>query len=122
MHTFLKFLCVGIINTIVGFGIIFLLMYFGVIPEISNIIGYTVGINVSYILNKKITFKSNKSHVKEFPKFLLSVGLSYILNFLGLLLFYRFFKINPYISKILSGAIYTISGFLLFKYFVFKNK
>ena len=117
----LKYLLVGIINTIVGYGIIFFLMFVGVSPEISNIVGYAVGISVSYVLNKIYTFQSKAHPKKEFPKFVLSLLASYTLNFLTLVLCIHILKINPYISQIISGAVYTISGFVFLKYFAFKS-
>jgi len=117
----LKYLLVGIINTIVGYGIIFFLMFLGVSPEISNIVGYAVGISVSYVLNKIYTFQSKAHPKKEFPKFVLSLLASYTLNFLTLVLCIHIFKINPYISQIISGTVYTISGFVFLKYFAFRS-
>jgi Predicted membrane protein len=117
----LKYLLVGIINTIVGYGIIFFLMFVGVSPEISNIVGYAVGISVSYVLNKIYTFQSKAHPKKEFPKFVLSLLASYTLNFLTLVLCIHIFKINPYISQIISGAVYTLSGFVFLKYFAFRS-
>ena len=118
---FLKYLLVGIINTIVGYGIIFFLMFVGVSPEISNIVGYAVGISVSYVLNKIYTFQSKAHPKKEFPKFVLSLLASYTLNFLTLVLCIHILKINPYISQIISGAVYTLSGFVFLKYFAFRS-
>jgi len=117
----LKYLLVGIINTIVGYGIIFFLMFVGVSPEVSNIVGYAVGISVSYVLNKIYTFQSKAHPKKEFPKFVLSLLASYTLNFLTLVLCIHIFKVNPYISQIISGAVYTISGFVFLKYFAFRG-
>ena len=117
---FYKYLLVGVINTIVGYGVIFSLMYLGISPEISNITGYGIGISVSYLLNKTYTFKSKTHPKKEFPKFVFSLLIAYGLNFLTLILCIRVFNINPYISQVLSGGVYTISGFLLSKYFAFK--
>ncbi|WP_409212534.1 GtrA family protein [Desulfurella amilsii] len=122
IRVFLKYLLVGIINTIVGYGIIFSLMFIGTSPEISNIIGYAIGIIVSYALNKIYTFKSKAHPKKEFPKFVLSLLTSYGLNFLTLILCIHIFKINPYISQIISGAVYTLSGFVFLKYFAFRNQ
>jgi Predicted membrane protein len=121
IRVLLKYLLVGIINTIVGYGIIFFLMFVGVSPEISNIVGYAVGISVSYVLNKIYTFQSKAHPKKEFPKFVLSLLASYTLNFLTLVLCIHIFKINPYISQIISGAVYTISGFVFLKYFAFRR-
>ena len=118
---FLRYILVGIINTIVGYGIIFFLMFLGVSPEISNIVGYAVGISVSYVLNKIYTFQSKAHPKKEFPKFVLSLLASYTLNFLTLVLCIHILKINPYISQIISGAVYTLSGFVFLKYFAFRS-
>ena len=46
---------------------------------------------------------------------------SYTLNFLTLVLCIHILKINPYISQIISGAVYTISGFVFLKYFAFRG-
>jgi len=118
---FLKYLLVGIINTIVGYVIIFSLMFVAVPPEISNIIGYIMGVIVSYTLNKIYTFQSKDHPKREFPKFVLSLLTSYGLNFLTLILCIHIFKVNPYISQIISGAVYTISGFVFLKYFAFRQ-
>jgi len=121
IRMFLKYLLVGIINTIVGYVIIFSLMFVAVPPEISNIIGYIMGVIVCYTLNKVYTFQSKDHPKREFPKFVLSLLTSYGLNFLTLILCIHIFKVNPYISQIISGAVYTISGFVFLKYFAFRQ-
>ena len=121
IRMFLKYLLVGIINTIVGYVIIFSLMFVAVPPEISNIIGYIMGVIVCYTLNKIYTFQSKDHPKREFPKFVLSLLTSYGLNFLTLILCIHIFKVNPYISQIISGAVYTISGFVFLKYFAFRQ-
>lgn len=114
-----KYLCVGILNTIVGFGIIFLLMFFGVNPEISNLIGYAIGIIFSYVMNKFFTFESKNRSKKEFIKFILAMLTAYILNFITLKICLGL-SINPYFSQIISGGVYTVSGYLLSRFWVFK--
>ncbi len=121
LSIFSKYLFVGVINTIVGYGIIFSLMHIGTSPEISNLIGYVIGICISYILNKLYTFKTKSHPKKEFPKFAASLFLAYCLNFLTLILCVRLLYINAYISQIISGIVYTLSGFLFAKYFAFRE-
>ena len=41
---FLRYCIVGGINTLVGFGFVFMLMAFGLIAEIANFLGYCIGI------------------------------------------------------------------------------
>lgn len=114
----IKYLLVGVLNTIVGFGIIFGLMFLGISPEISNLSGYAVGIVFSYVMNKIFTFKSKKKSKAEFIKFILAMLLAYILNFITLKICLNL-GINPYFSQIISGGIYTITGYILSRFWVF---
>lgn len=114
-----KYLLVGIINTGVGFGTIFLLVFLGILPEIANLLGYIAGVLCSYIFNKTFTFQSKKKG--DFLPFVLSMGVAYIFNLLTFVLFFRGMAINVYTSQILAGAVYTLSGFILSKFFVWKN-
>lgn len=117
---FIKYLLVGVANTIIGFGIIFTMMFSGFSPEVSNLVGYVIGIFVSYVLNKYFTFKKKKKNKKEFFKFIFSMLISYSLNLLTLLICYRILNIDKYLSQIISGVIYTLSGFILSKFYAFK--
>jgi putative flippase GtrA len=52
-YSFLKYLFVGIINTLFGVGIIFIMKwYFNFGDIIANILGYSCGISLSFFLNK----------------------------------------------------------------------
>lgn len=120
-RNFIKYALIGVVNTSVGFGVIFLLMYLSVVAEISNLIGYIVGFFVSYTLNRSYNFKSRNRHREDFPKFLVSMAIAYILNLLTLVILYRVLEFNPYFAQILAGVIYTLSGYTLSKYWVFKE-
>ncbi|TLD82931.1 GtrA family protein [Helicobacter sp. MIT 11-5569] len=119
MKQIVLYCLVGAINTFIGFGVIFTLMALGVIAEVANFIGYCVGIIVSFILNARFTFDARRNHA--FLRFCLAMGISYLLNLLVLVVCYRVFSMNAYIAQIFSGVVYTTSGFLLSKYFVFKK-
>lgn len=112
----------GVINTVVGFGIIFLLTFLGVFPELSNFLGYLIGIIFSFFLNNTITFSQNKIDKKQgLIKFVLSMGIAYLVNLLVLFLSYRILEINVYFSQIIAGASYTLFGFLISKFFVWRQ-
>ena len=120
--TFLQFIhynLVGIINTAVGFFIIFLLMYLGVEPVLSNAIGYAIGSISSFYLNKKYTFKSTDNRNMQAINFFTVLGISYLLNYIVLKWLLDF--INPYYAQLFSAIIYTLSSFLLVKFLVFKD-
>ena len=115
----LKYLLVGVINTIFGYAIIFTLLYFRVIAEISNFIGYFVSIFISFYLNKYFSFNDDSKNKIQIFKFIISMGTSYISNLAIMSFSYRFLSINAYISQILGGFGYIFIGYLLSKNWVF---
>lgn len=115
----LKYLCVGIVNSILGYAIIFILIYVGVIAEISNFLGYFIAIFVSFYLNKYFTFNNGVKNKLQILKFMFSMVISYILNLIVMSFSYRILEINVYISQILGGFVYTFTGYLLSKNWVF---
>lgn len=117
-----KYMIIGVLNTIIGYSVMFSLMLINIMPELSNFFSYAVGIIISYFLNKKYNFKSTRRHQKEFPKFLLSMLFGYSLNLLTLIILHRTYKVNPYLSQIIAGTIYIISGYTLSNKWVFHQK
>lgn len=113
---------VGVANTIVGFGVMVILTYFGLAPELANAIGTIAGVLNSYILNKKFTFKSQNTHTRDFTRFIVAMGIAYGANLLVLMLMYRIFGIDKYICLIVANVIYTIVGYLVSKFWAFKAK
>lgn len=122
MKSFFLYCLVGVINTFIGFGIIFILTFVGILPELANFLGYCIGIVCSFFLNSKITFAKNKvSKNKGLLKFATSMGVVYLVNLVALFLSYRIFGLNVYLSQILAGGSYTLCGFLLSKFFVWRE-
>ena len=121
MRELITYGLVGIANTFVGMGLIFLATYIGIFAELSNFIGYFFGIIFSYFLNSKFTFKESCSY-KGLIKFFVAMGISYGVNLLVLILCYRIFEINVYISQFIACASYTLCGFILSKVFIFSTK
>jgi putative flippase GtrA len=109
---------VGIVNAFVGLGSVLALTYFGLIAEVANFLGYVIGICLSYFLNSKFTFKAKRTALKAF-KFTIAMGIAYCLNLGFLSISYRIYDIDVYLAQCLAGVIYTASGFLLCRYFVF---
>ena len=116
---FVKYNLVGIVNTTIGFSIIFSLMFLGVSAILSNAIGYAIGSIVSYYLNKKYTFNSKEKSKTQAIKFFVVLGVSYLINFIVLKWLLEF--MNPYLAQLISAVVYTLSSFLLVKFLVFKD-
>ena len=120
-NTFIKYGIIGVLNTFISYALIFSLFYIGLLPELSNFIGYFVSLFISYFLNKKYNFQSKNSHKKDLPKFILSTLISYLLSLATLIFFYRVLHINAYLSQIFAGIIYMLVAYLLSRMWVFKK-
>ena len=115
---FFTYNLVGIVNTFVGFSIIFTLMFAGLSATVSNVIGYAIGAVLSYRLNKKYTFKSNSNSKTQALKFFVILFIAYLLNFITLQWLLGF--TDPYIAQVVSAVVYTLSSFTLAKFIVFN--
>ena len=116
---FVKYNLVGLVNTLVGFSIILGLMYVGLSATVSNMVGYTIGASISYMLNSKYTFSSSVKSQKTMVKFFMILGLAYVLNFVTLQ--WLLTCVNPYTAQLVSAIVYTVSAFILAKKFAFKE-
>jgi putative flippase GtrA len=130
--SFVRFLMVGVINTLIGLGSSFLfynVFHLGYWP--STFLGNTIGALVSYGLNKTFTFRSRVSVGSSWWKFALviwgcygfSYGTSLLLGQAWLALFPAFPTNWVHNGAILFGnGIYMISNYLGHKYFTFRSK
>lgn len=124
IHEFFKFSIVGVINTLVDFGLFtFLTGLVKLDPTLSHVLSYSCGVANSYFFNRRWTFKmQNKSNLPEIIKFvtvnLLSLGVSTLaINYLV--------KGSPSLNEYLAKLIATLSAlavnFIGSRLFVFKS-
>jgi len=121
--TLLRFLLVGVANTVVGLGIIYCAMYFFHLSAVfSNALGYSIGILLSFALNKTWTFASADHIVSSLFRFLLVIAIAYSANLATVLFVNEHFNINIYIAQALGIAPYTLMTYLGSRYFVFRKQ
>ena len=127
--TFIKFLFVGVLNTMVGAGIMFFLYNFlGCSYILSTVANYVFGGILSFFLNKFYTFKSQARNIQEVYKFVLVLVLSYIVAYgtakfiLALLLHDKSIVVQDNIAMIFGMIIYTILNYIGQRFWVFKYK
>ena len=100
--TFLKFMLVGVVNTIVGSAVMF--FCFNVLAWsywVSSALNYMVGSIVSYLLNKRYTFQQKGNDWHTVWKFIVNVSVCYVLAY-GLA--------KPFVAWLLSGVTTNIQG------------
>jgi putative flippase GtrA len=80
--TFFRFIIVGIINTIIGSGLMFVLYnLFDVTYWFSSAANYIVGSIVSFFLNKYFTFSVKEWNLFMVIAFILNIGVSYFVAY-----------------------------------------
>ncbi len=122
MKQFSRFVVVGVVNTLLGYCVIFSCMYLvGMNPEISNISGYGVGLVISYVLHKKYTFKKVQSRRGEFIRFITVFLIAFAANFLILVILIHEVEAHEGLSQILAGIVYVAIAYLMSKFYVFKS-
>jgi putative flippase GtrA len=121
MSQFVKYLLVGVLNTAIGYAIIFLCMYaFGFSAVISNVVGYALGMTTSYMLNQSFTFRGAVPGRGTVARFVMVSVIAYFAN-LGMLIFLiNIFGVHEGLSQLLAGAVYVITSFLINKFYVFR--
>lgn len=111
----------GILNTLVGFSIIFLLMALGLSPYVSNIGGYLVGFVLGFVVGKKFVFRSNGHFGNESIRYLAVFLFCFLLNVLVLRLALNVLNWGTVISQLLAGLAYTKTMYILTRWFVFTE-
>lgn len=117
-----RFLVVGILNTIVGYIIYFLcLRFFHLNYIISLLFAHILGVVHSYFWNSKWTFKSGSYTYKNLAKFVGVYVSSFTINLLVLYIMVDFLRINPLFSQVVALFITTLISFVGHKYWSFKT-
>jgi putative flippase GtrA len=117
---FSRFVLVGVLNTVLGYCVIFACMYVAHwSAEVSNMTGYAVGLTVSYLLNRTYTFNSTQRRHTEMLRFLAGFGACYGANMLALMVLIHQFGVHEGVSQVIAGAVYVMASYLVNKHFVF---
>jgi len=113
-----RFFLSGLFNAFVGYTVIFVFLYSGYGNNTSNFLGYLSGTLISYFTSTLFVFEDKMSKLNMI-KFIIVIVLCYILNLvvLNMLIYLSF---NDYLSQMIAGLIFTISNFILQKYFVYN--
>lgn len=100
--TLFRFLLVGVVNTLVGYGVMFGLYNLAGLHLwgdpgywISSAANYVVGSIVSYFLNKHFTFRNTEKGARVVGRFILNITVCYLLAY-GLA--------KPFVTWLLSGS------------------
>ncbi len=124
---FLKFLLVGVANTLVGSVVMFgLYNLAGCSYWISSAMNYIVGGVVSYFLNKHFTFKVTGTSATQVFRFALNIAVCYLVAYklakelIYVLLAGASVTMQDNVSMLVGMALYTGLNYLGQRFFAFK--
>jgi len=125
--TLVKFLLVGVFNTCVGCGLMFVLYnFFKCSYWFASAMNYIVGGAVSFFLNKYFTFRSTDWSWRQVVRFIINVVVCYIIAYAvakPLVLYFlsgKSVSLQENIAMLIGMCLYTILNYLGQKCFTFK--
>lgn len=135
--SFFRFLIVGCINTLVGYGIMFGLYNLAGLHRwgdlgfwLSSAANYVIGSIVSYFLNKHFTFRNTEKDSKVVGRFILNITVCYLLAYgLAKPVVTRLLS-NTGLSQQIQGNLAMLGGSVLFvmlnylgqRFFAFRKR
>ena len=109
----LRFLSVGVLNTLVGLTAIYCLRASGASEVAANAGGYAIALVASFITNKRWTFESEGNWGRHLLGFLSIVLFAYTLNLLTVLALLNWTHVDPRICQAAGIVPYTATVFVL---------
>lgn len=127
--TFLKFVMVGVINTVVGTSIMFVFYnVFHLSYWVSSASNYFFGSICSYLLNKHFTFQYHEKGFKSLIRFTINILVCYLLAYGIAKPFIRWIfsgfndTIQDNISMALGMCLFVVFNYLGQRFFAFKAR
>lgn len=110
---------IGLVVNIVGYAVFLFCVSTGMSPQAAFVVGYVIGLSISYLLNRTLTFRSTVRLSYAGPRFIILnlVGLVFCLVALTLLI--DLFMIPSWLSQLVVTVVYAIGSFLVQRVFVF---
>ena len=111
----------GVLNTCIGYVLIFSFMLIGLSPLLSNLFGYAVGFFFSFFMGKYVVFRSLKGKRSiELMKYLIVFISAYLMNLFTLNASLRS-DISPYLCQLLGGITFSAMNYLFSRLWVFRS-
>ena len=114
---------IGILNTFIGLSVIFAAKGILRLDDfVSNLLGYSFGLLISYFFNRKWTFHHNGHISRSALRFGIAFLLSYIANLIAFYGLRDGVGLNSYLAQTLSIVPYTLIFYFTCSYYVFIEK
>ena len=116
----LKFLGVGLLNTLFGYSIYAVFVFIGLPYLIALFLATVAGVIFNYFSIGRIVFKARGGWL-VFGKFIAAYLVVYVINAALLSILTVNFNLNPYLGQVMCILPNVVTGWLLMNYWVYKN-
>lgn len=122
MQQLIRYGLVGVATNVAIYFIYLLTTYLGLEPKIAMTLVYIIGASIGFVGNQKWTFAHRGKVSSAALRYMLAHLFGYILNLLLLVIFVD--KLGYAHQWVQAVAIVIVAGFLfvIFKYFVFRER
>lgn len=121
-NTFLTFLTAGIGTTVIYLSLFALLWKAAHINHMIAVsIAFVLAATFQFFTNRKLTFKvKDRQHIKQLLRYCTLLILNYFIT-VSILQFSVWLIASPFIGLIIATIVTPLTGYLTFKYWVFRN-
>ena len=116
-----RFLVTGAANTLLGLAIIYSLKLAGMRDVPANLLGYALGIWISYTMHAAWSFSYRGSVRAALPRYVLVTLLAYMTNLAVVSVALYWWKLNGYVAQALGVGPYALLGYLGSRLYVFRK-
>ena len=118
-HTFVGFIAAGGTATVINYSIFLVLYWLGIGYLLASGIGYVTGIAVSFIINRRLVFRSRGSKRQEAPRYVIAYLGALVVQLALLEAFVRL-GLDPLIANGLALIIVVVVNFFVIRRIVFR--
>ncbi len=118
---FLRFILVGCINASIGISIAYTFSLFIKSPQLSFLMGFTLGLVPSYFLNSIIIFKDRRFSLKKFRSYVISYIPNFLIMFFSVHILTVFTTVIPLVAYVVAVVVAVPLTFMLLSLYTFKD-
>ena len=119
--TSVRFLLTGAANTLLGLAIIYALKLAGMRDVPANLLGYALGIWISYTMHAAWSFSYRGSIRAALPRYVLVTLLAYLANLAVVSIALYWWGLNGYVAQAFGIPPYALVGYFGSKLYVFRR-
>lgn len=115
------FSLVGVVNGVVGIGVIVIAGLLGAGPIVANVVGYGAGLLVSFTLNARVTFGDRTLSSVTVLRFLAAFAVAFAANLAVVAAVDHLARMHGLLASLSGTPLYVASFYLLCEYWVFRR-